>query len=48
MRVELEVEDYGSDALDRAFAEVRRNGARYEGPDGFAAPMSAHIVVATK
>ncbi|WP_309660820.1 class I SAM-dependent methyltransferase [Sphingomonas sp.] len=48
MRVELELEEYGPDALDRTFAEVSRAARQFEGPDGFDAPMSAHIVVATK
>jgi hypothetical protein len=48
MRVELELEEYGPDALDRAYAELARAAKSYEGPNGFAAPMSAHIVTATK
>jgi hypothetical protein len=46
MRVELE--DYGPDAVDSVFAGVAKVAQRFEGPDGFAAPMSAHIVTATK
>lgn len=46
MRVELE--EYGGDALDSVFAEVALGARKFEGPDGFAAPMSAHIVTATK
>jgi len=48
MRVELELEEYGEDALDRACAGLARTAKAYEGPNGFAAPMSAHIVTATK
>ncbi len=48
MRVELELEDYGEDALDRAFEQVAQAAKAYEGPDGFEAPMSAHIVTAIK
>jgi SAM-dependent methyltransferase len=48
MRVELELDDYGPDALDRTFEEVARGARIFEGPDGFDAPMSAHVVVATK
>ena len=48
MRVELELDDYGPDALDRAYAELAQAAKQYEGADGFAAPMSAHIVTATK
>lgn len=46
MRVELE--EYGPDALDRTFEEVSRGASKFEGPDGFHASMSAHIVTATK
>ncbi|MES2119301.1 MAG: methyltransferase domain-containing protein [Pseudomonadota bacterium] len=46
MRVELE--EYGGDALDSVFAKLAESAREYEGPDGFAAPMSAHIVTATK
>lgn len=48
MRVELELEDYGPDALDRTFEQVARAARQFEGPDGFEAPMAAHIVTATK
>ena len=48
MRVELELEEYGPDALDRTFEEVSRGARQFEGPNGFEAPMSAHIVTATK
>lgn len=48
MRVELEQDEYGPGALDRTFAEVSRAAREYEGPDGFDAPMSAHIVTATR
>jgi hypothetical protein len=46
MRVELE--EYGADALDSVFAELLRAAQRFDGPNGFEAPMSAHIVTATK
>ena len=46
MRVELE--EYGVEALDNVFAEVSRAAQRFDGPTGFEAPMSAHIVIATK
>lgn len=46
MRVELE--EYGADALDSVFGELARSAQRFEGPSGFEAPMSAHIVTATK
>jgi SAM-dependent methyltransferase len=46
MRVELE--EHGPDAVDRTFEEVAQAAGKYEGPDGFAAPMSAHIVTATR
>jgi ubiquinone/menaquinone biosynthesis C-methylase UbiE len=48
MRVELELEEYGPGALDRAYEELAQAAKAYEGPGGFAAPMSAHIVTATK
>jgi ubiquinone/menaquinone biosynthesis C-methylase UbiE len=46
MRVELE--EYGPDALDSVHLELAAAARRYEGPSGFEAPMSAHIVTATK
>jgi SAM-dependent methyltransferase len=46
MRIELE--EYGPGALDRVFEEFSRAALKYEGPDGFDAPMAAHIVTATK
>jgi ubiquinone/menaquinone biosynthesis C-methylase UbiE len=46
MRVELE--EYGPDALDSVFAKVAHAAQRFDGPNGFEAPMSAHIVTATK
>jgi ubiquinone/menaquinone biosynthesis C-methylase UbiE len=46
MRVELD--EYGDDALDRTFAKFSADARCMEGEDGFEAPMSAHIVVATK
>jgi len=44
----VELEDYGPGALDRVFEHLRESARRYEGPDGFEAPMAAHIVTATK
>ena len=46
MRVELE--EYGPEALDSVFGELAVAARRYEGLEGFEAPMSAHIVTATK
>lgn len=46
MSVELEDREPGS--LDRAFAQVEKSLRDFEGPDGVDAPMSAHIVTATK
>ena len=48
MGVELELEEYGPDALDRTFEEVSRGARQFEGDQGFEAPMSAHIVTATR
>jgi ubiquinone/menaquinone biosynthesis C-methylase UbiE len=44
----VELAEHGGDALDRTFAKFSADARRMEGPDGFAAPMSAHIVTATK
>lgn len=44
----IELEEYGPGALDGVFAEFSRAALEYEGPDGFDAPMTAHIVTATK
>ena len=46
MRIELE--EYGLDALDRVYGVLSRTAQRFDGPNGFEAPMSAHIVTATK
>jgi len=46
MRIELE--EYGADALDNVFAKLSNSAQRFESPNGFEAPMSAHIVTATK
>ena len=46
MRVELE--EHGPEALDAVFEELAVAARRYEGPEGLDAPMSAHIVTATK
>ena len=44
----VEVEDRAPGTLDRAFERVKAGLARFEGPDGANAPMSAHIVTATR
>ena len=44
----VELEDYSTGAVDRVFEDFSRAAREYEGPNGFDAPMSAHIVVATK
>jgi len=46
MRVELE--EYGADAIDIVYGAVSKSAQRFDGPNGFEAPMSAHIVTATK
>ena len=48
MGVELAMDDYGPDALDRVYEKVLEAMRQYEGPHGFGAPMTAHIVTATK
>jgi len=44
----VELEEYGPGAIDRVFDDFARAALKYEGPDGFDAPMAAHIVTATK
>ena len=44
----VELEEYGPGALDLVFADLVRTAQRYEGPNGFEAPMAAHIVTATR
>jgi len=44
----MEVEDRAPGTLDRAFERVKAGLARFDGPDGANAPMSAHIVTATR
>jgi ubiquinone/menaquinone biosynthesis C-methylase UbiE len=44
----LELAEYGGDALDRTFARFSADAQSMEGPTGFEAPMSAHIVTAIK
>jgi len=44
----VELEEYGEGALDQVFAEFSHAARQFEGPDGFDAPMSAHLVTATK
>ena len=46
LRSEIEARD--RDALDRATEAAARALRQFEGPDGFDAPMSAHLVTATK
>jgi ubiquinone/menaquinone biosynthesis C-methylase UbiE len=46
MRVELK--EYGAGALDDVFAELSKSAQRFDGPNGFEAPMSAHIATAAK
>ena len=46
MRVELD--EYGEEAVDKVFADLAKAATKFEGSDGFEAPMSAHIVTATK
>jgi ubiquinone/menaquinone biosynthesis C-methylase UbiE len=44
----VEIEDRGPAVLDRVAEAVERAYARFEGPHGVDAPMSAHVVTATK
>jgi len=44
----MEVEDRAPGTLDRAFERVKAGLARFGGPNGADAPMSAHIVTATR
>jgi ubiquinone/menaquinone biosynthesis C-methylase UbiE len=44
----VEIDDREPGSLDRVFEAVEQAFARFEGPDGIDAPMSAHIVTATK
>jgi ubiquinone/menaquinone biosynthesis C-methylase UbiE len=44
----VELAEYGGDALDRTFAKFSADARAMEGPNGFEAPMSAHIVTATR
>lgn len=44
----VELEEYGEGALDLVFDEVSKAGKRFERPDGFEAPMVAHLVTATR
>jgi ubiquinone/menaquinone biosynthesis C-methylase UbiE len=44
----VEVEDRAPGTLDRAFEKVRSGLRLFDGPNGFDAPMSAHIVTATR
>ena len=44
----VEIEDRAPGTLDRAFEKVKAALAKFDGPDGCEAPMSAHIVTATR
>jgi ubiquinone/menaquinone biosynthesis C-methylase UbiE len=44
----VELADYGEGALDRVFADLSQSARQFEGPNGFAAPMSAHIITAPR
>ena len=45
----VEIEEHGPGALDRVFEDGRRGlRAHLKVPNGFDAPMSAHIVTAVK
>jgi hypothetical protein len=43
-----EIEKRGPDALERATEAAAEALAQFEGPDGFDAPMSAHVVTAIR
>ena len=44
----LEIADRGPGSLERVFEAVEQAFRRFEGPGGIDAPMSAHIVTATR
>jgi ubiquinone/menaquinone biosynthesis C-methylase UbiE len=44
----LEISDRAPGSLERVFEAVEQAFRKFEGPDGIDAPMSAHIVTATK
>ena len=44
----VELEDYGPGALDAVFEILSDSARKYEGPNGFEAPMAAHIVTAIR
>jgi ubiquinone/menaquinone biosynthesis C-methylase UbiE len=44
----LEIGDRAPGSLDRVFKAIEQAFARFEGPDGLDAPMSAHVVTATR
>ena len=46
LRFEIEVRDHS--ALERVTEAAARALQQFEGPEGFDAPMSAHLVTATK
>jgi ubiquinone/menaquinone biosynthesis C-methylase UbiE len=44
----LEIADRAPGSLERVFDAVHQAFRKFEGPDGIAAPMAAHVVTATK
>lgn len=44
----LEIADRGPGSVERVFEAVEQAFRKFEGPDGIDAPMSAHVVTATK
>jgi ubiquinone/menaquinone biosynthesis C-methylase UbiE len=44
----VELADYGENALDLVFNRLADSARQYEGEDGFAAPMVAHIVTSRR
>ena len=44
----VEIDEREPGALKRVFAAVEKAFARFQGPDGIDAPMSAHIVTAIR
>ncbi len=44
----VEISERAPGSLDRIFGAIERSLQKFEGPDGVDAPMSAHIVTATR
>jgi hypothetical protein len=44
----LEISDRAPGSLERIFEAIEQEFRKFEGPNGIDAPMSAHIVTATK